>query len=332
MSSKIKYTENELLIIRFFSDKASEVEKKQVINLLQTDNNFKKLYLSMQKTVNAVDALMFYDSIDEEEALNKIYLKAEIKEIFTDKKKQLKPFNIFLKIASVIILGVVTYVLFQNRTQQVILSATETKLLQQILPDSSIVDLNINSSVQYSNKYGSRNRMLKLSGEAFFSVKKNKKLPFIVDCNGLYIEVTGTTFSIRNNLISECVKVYVNSGQVKIYNKEGENIILDSGEIALYNKTEKTLNKSRNGIGYNTNAWLNQKLNFDDCPLQQVINDINNYYKVNIQLNVNDLRNCRLSANFENASLESVLEIICLSFGLEIINKEEMIILKGDGC
>lgn len=331
MPSNIKHTENELLITRFLSNKVSETEKKQVINLLQTDNKFKELYLSIQKTVNAVDALLFYDSIDEEKALNEIYSKAEIKEKPRAKLKQIRSLNAFLKIASIIILVFGIGFLLQNRTQQVTISSTGNILSQQILPDSSIIDLNINSSLQYSNKYGIRNRTLKFSGEAYFSVRKNAQLPFIVDCDGLFVEVTGTTFTISNLLNNKQISVFVNSGQVKVYDKNGKQETLNPGDIATYNRMKRTLNKSHVGTVSNINSWLTQKLTFEDCPLQQVIDDVNNYYKVDIQLSVTNIQNCRLSAKFENASLESVLEIICLSFGLEIINNGTLT-LKGDGC
>lgn len=331
MSGNTQHTENELLISHFLSSQASEAEKKKVINLLQTNNEFKELFLSMQEGVKAVDALLFYDSIDEEKAFKQIYSKAAIKEKATVKLKQIKPLNTFLKIASIIIIGVVIIFLVQNRPQPIILSSAESILPEKLMPDSSIIALNKNSTLQYSNKYGIKNRTLKLSGEAFFSVRKNTQLPFIVDCNGFFVEVTGTSFTISNRINSKQINVYVSSGQVKVYDNEGKLEILNPGDMVSYNRTKKTLNKSRIGTSSNINSWLTQTLTFDDCPLQQVIDDINNYYKVDIQLDVKDMQNCRLSANFKKASLESVLEMICLSFGLELINNGSLI-LKGDGC
>jgi len=331
MSGNTKHTENELLISRFLSNHASEAEKQQVINLLQTDEEFKEVFLSMQQTAKAVDSILFYESIDEEKALKQIYSKANIKEKATLKLKPTIQLSRVLKIAGIIILGVFITFLVQDRPKPILLSSTNNILPENLMPDSSVIALNKNSTLQYSNKYGIKNRTIKLNGEAFFSVKKNIQLPFIVDCSGFFVEVTGTSFTISNYINSKKINVYVSSGRVKVYNKEGVLEILNPGDIISYNRINKTLNKSHIENNSNINSWLTQKLTFDDCPLQQVINDINNYYKVQIQLDVKNIQNCRLSANFENASLESVLEIICLSFGLEITNNESLT-LKGDGC
>ncbi|WP_461634191.1 FecR family protein [Labilibaculum euxinus] len=331
MSGNTKHTENELLISRFLSNHASEAEKQKVINLLQTDDQFKEVFLDMQQTVKTVDALLFYESIDEEKALKQIYSKANIKEENTVKPKSAIQLRRVLKIAGIIILGAILTFLIQDKPKQILLSSTNSILSEKLMPDSSIVTLNKNSSLQYSNKYGIKNRTVKLNGEAFFFVRKNTRLPFIVDCSGLFVEVTGTSFSISNCMNSKQINVYVTSGQVKVYDKKGKLEILNPGDMIVYNKTNKTLNKPHAEKNSNINSWLTQTLAFDDCPLQQVINDINNHYKVHIQLDVKNIENCRLSANFEKSSLESVLKIICLSFNLELIN-DGTLTLKGDGC
>ncbi|MDM8160212.1 FecR family protein [Labilibaculum sp. K2S] len=332
MSGNTNHTENELLISRFLSKHASEAEKQQVINLLQTDDKFKEVFLSMQQTVKAVDALLFYESIDEEKALKQIYSKANIKEENTVKPRPAIQLSRILKIAGIIILGIVIAFLIQDKPKQILLSSKTSVVSENLMPDSSLIALNKNSTLQYSNKYGIKNRNIKLTGEAFFSVKKNHRLPFIVDCNGLFVEVTGTSFTINNQINSKQINVYVSSGQVKVYDNNGKQEILNLGDMVSYNRTNETLIKSHIEKNLNINSWLTRTLAFDDCPLQQVINDINNYYKADIRLDVKNMKNCRFSANFEEANLDSVLEIICLSFNLELIKDNNNLTLKGDGC
>jgi transmembrane sensor len=331
MPSNTQYTENELLISRFICDQTTEAENEKVKDLLLSDNKFKELFLSMQQKVKAVDAFLFYDSIDEEKALKEIHLKAGIKERVSIKIKKLNPLHTFLKIACIIIVGAFIAFLIKDKNQEILLCSKESVIHENLMPDSSKITLNKNTSLQYSNKFGIKNRTLKLNGEAYFSVKKNTQLPFIVDCDGLFVEVTGTSFSINNYTRNKIIKVYVTSGQVKVYNNEGNREILNPGEMVAYNRNEKTLNKARIETNSNINSWFTQTLSFEDCPLQQVIDNINHYYNVDIQLNVTNIQNCRLSANFEKASLESVLKIICLSFGLELVD-DGTLYLTGDGC
>ncbi len=331
MANNIQHTQNELLISRFLSNQASEEEKKRVKDLLLSNNEFKELFLKWQQKVISIDATFFYDSIDEEKALKNIYERAHINKKVNTKVRKLKTIPTFLKIASIFIIGLLITFLIKNREKEVLLCSTENILINKAMPDSSFITLNKLTTLQYTNKFGIKNRTLKLSGEAYFSVKKNPKIPFIVDCNGLFVEVTGTKFSINNYPESEQIKVFVNSGKVKVYNHENAKATLNPGEMVTYNKLEKTLIKTYIGTETNINSWMTQSLSFNDCPLQQVVEDINSYYNVDIKLEVKDMSKCRLTANFEKASLDSVLEMICLSFGLERI-EEETIILKGDGC
>lgn len=331
MANKIQHTENELLISRFLNNLASDEEKKKVKDLLLTDDQFKEQFIDFQQRSNEINATLFYDSIDEEKALKEIYSKANIKEEGSAKVRHMKPAYTLLKIAAVLIVGVFIAFLVKNREQAVLLCSRESVLTDNLMPDSSRISLNKLSTLQYTNKFGNKNRTLSLSGEAHFSVKKNPQMPFIVDCGDLFVEVTGTSFTVNNYPDREQIKVFVSSGRVKVYNNEQAQVTLNPGEIATYDKKEKTLIKSYVGIESNINSWMTQSLIFNDTPLQQVIADINNYYNVNIKLDVTDMSKCRLSASFEKASLDAVLEMICLSFGLELV-EGETITLKGDGC
>ncbi len=330
MAKNIQHTENELLISRFLSHQASDDEIKKVKDLLLTDDQFKEQFIDLQQKSNAIDATLFYDSIDEEMALKQIYSKVNIKEKATAKVRKMNPVYTFAKIASMLIIGVLIAFWVTNRKQEILLSATESVLTDTLMPDGSQISLNKLSTLQYTNKFGTKDRLLSLSGEAYFSVKKNPQMPFIVDCGDLFVEVTGTSFSINNYPSSDEIKVFVSSGRVKVYN-DNSLVKLNPGDMATYDKKGKTLIKSYVGIESNNISWMTQSLIFNDTPLQQVINDINKYYNVNIQLDVTDMSKCRLSAKFEKASLDSILEMICLSFGLELI-KDETITLKGDGC
>src|SRR5438105_4942743 len=57
-----------------------------------------------------------------------------------------------------------------------------------ILPDSSVVWLNSNSSLQYAESFGKNNRNIVLQGEAFFDVRKSKH-DFIISAGQMNIRV-----------------------------------------------------------------------------------------------------------------------------------------------
>ena len=67
------------------------------------------------------------------------------------------------------------------------------------LPDSSIVWLNAASALKYPSSFASlKDRVVELSGEAYFQVAKDKKHPFIVYSRGQEVKVLGTHFNINS--------------------------------------------------------------------------------------------------------------------------------------
>ncbi|MEJ2901695.1 FecR domain-containing protein [Pedobacter panaciterrae] len=78
------------------------------------------------------------------------------------------------------------------------LSTAKGETYRLRLPDGSLVWLNAASSITYSAgliEHGVRR--LKLSGEGYFQVAKDKSHPFIVETKNQQIEVTGTHFNVN---------------------------------------------------------------------------------------------------------------------------------------
>jgi ferric-dicitrate binding protein FerR (iron transport regulator) len=84
--------------------------------------------------------------------------------------------------ASVIVivgLGLLTYWVFNDRTKEMTIVA-QTTVLNDTLPDGSVVTVNKGSSISYASKFKGETRQVALKGEAFFNVTPNKKKPFII--------------------------------------------------------------------------------------------------------------------------------------------------------
>ena len=81
------------------------------------------------------------------------------------------------------------YPIVRNRSSQWF----KTKLTLQ---DGTKVWLNAGSKIQYDSDFG-RERLLKLSGEAYLEVAKDEDCPFIVDAGEVKVKVLGTCFNVR---------------------------------------------------------------------------------------------------------------------------------------
>jgi len=67
---------------------------------------------------------------------------------------------------------------------------------QVVLPDGSKVWLNSASSIIYPTAFNGESRVVKLQGEAYFEVTKNRHKPFIVRTNNVDVNVLGTHFNV----------------------------------------------------------------------------------------------------------------------------------------
>jgi ferric-dicitrate binding protein FerR (iron transport regulator) len=123
------------------------------------------------------------------------------------------------------------------------------------LPDSSLVELNSNSTVSYSYNTLNGNRNMLLKGDALFNVKKGSD--FTVGFYGGEVKVKGTSFYVSayspNLLQVDCiegsVEVTLND---RLYTlKKGDGIKSFNGEIsAPYFCSENIVRKRLEGIFY----------------------------------------------------------------------------------
>ena len=121
-------------------------------------------------------------------------------------------------IAAVLLAGGLTTVLLSKRLAQPVTVVTQLgERSQVVLPDGTKVWLNSSSSVEYVAPFFSRQRRVKMEGEAYFEVEHDRRAPFVVSTNGLDIEVLGTRFNIRNDDNEHRVTTVLLEGAVKAY-------------------------------------------------------------------------------------------------------------------
>ncbi|TCC96880.1 FecR family protein [Pedobacter psychroterrae] len=143
-----------------------------------------------------------------------------------------------------------------NKTN--ILSTSNGETYQIKLPDGTLVWLNAASSLTYATaliKDGMRK--VKLSGEAYFQVARDKTHPFIVQSNGQEVEVLGTHFNINayedepaiaTTLVEGSVKVTV--GSLRQMLKPGEQAESRRGSIKVVPANMEKVTDWRNGEFY----------------------------------------------------------------------------------
>lgn len=201
------------------------------------------------------------------------------------------------------------------------------------LPDGSVVTLNRNSALTYPKTFSGNIREVSITGEAFFEVSPDAERPFVIKAGSAEIKVLGTSFNVSAYPEAESVDVVVETGKVQVScNGKSENtacnLILTPGERGTLSNKELILVKSVNA-DLNTSAWKTRQLVFEETPLTDVISVLEKVYFVNIQLADPALRDLVLTANFNNQPVDFILDVIRLTFSLELTSMNGQYYLTG---
>ncbi|CAN5524990.1 FecR family protein [soil metagenome] len=257
----------------------------------------------------------------------------------------------WLKIAAVLLIGVGFIFYLSDRNKGNI--DNETVIAEEIsdgddlpstifLSDGSIIYLKEDSHLEYPNHFSGNTREVTLVGEAFFKVAKDENKPFIIYSNNLTTRVLGTSFNIKAYENDDLLEVSVVTGKVSVsVNNYTDNdtaemdikeVVLISNQRAIYTRKNNSLiqAKVKDSIVYE--SFENRKLVFNETPLDEIINLLNSSYEVNINLANPNLKNCYITAELSEESLEISLLILTKAIGAEYEIKEDEIIIKGKGC
>jgi len=149
-----------------------------------------------------------------------------------------------------------------------------------VLPDGTKVWLNAASSITYPTAFTGNERHVKLNGEAYFEVAKNKLKPFYVDMNKVQVKVLGTHFNIAAYVDDEVITTTLLEGSVQI-TKNNQQAFLKPGQQAVTNDNSNTILVSEANID-DAMAWKNGYFLFNDENITAIMKKVSRWYDVDI--------------------------------------------------
>ncbi|MCB0481986.1 MAG: FecR domain-containing protein [Flavobacteriales bacterium] len=226
-----------------------------------------------------------------------------------------------------LILGLLLYLLYP--WAQPNFQSFNTPVLAQ-LQDGSKVNLNTGSALYVEDEFNKNSRKVKLKGEAFFNVEPHPEKPFLVTTDLIQVEVLGTSFNIRES--EDSVVIIVKTGKVEVreFSNSDNKVQLVKGDKIVFRKNQKRFEEALEDV--NEIAWNTKTLIFRRTPLVNVVHVLEKTYNQKITFSNDAIAKCELTAQFEDQSIESVLEVISVTFDLKIKNQQDLIILEGEGC
>jgi len=148
------------------------------------------------------------------------------------------------------------------------------------LPDGTKVWLNAASSIRYPTRFFGKERVVRITGEAYFEIAANAGQPFKVLVNNMIINVLGTHFNVAAYEDEAAEKITLLEGAVKI-NVRDKNIMLKPGEqLRLEKKGDVRTIKDVNLQGIV--SWTHDQFWFNDADIYTVMRQISRWYNVNV--------------------------------------------------
>ncbi|RZF62695.1 FecR family protein [Sphingobacterium corticibacterium] len=177
-----------------------------------------------------------------------------------------------------------------------------------ILPDGTVVYLNAGSKLDYPEQFSQKERMVKLSGEAFFEVARDTLRPFRIVTDGTVVEVLGTAFNLtaypgekqRLEVVRGAVRFKSASSEKQLVVKAGQSASRDEHREIRYGSPVET--KSA--------LWRDDALIFKNSTLKEVAHVLERLYDVKIIFNKQMFEELRFTGKFVAVPLKTVLEDI----------------------
>lgn len=151
-----------------------------------------------------------------------------------------------------------------------------------VLPDGSGVWLNAATTIRYPAVFNGTERMVELTGEAYFEVARNPAMPFKIKAGkATQVEVLGTSFNINAYDNEDAVKTTLLEGAVMVAAQAQRKMLMPgdqaqvdaAGTLRLYNQADIR----------QVMAWKNGYFDFNNADLRVMMRQLERWYDIRVQ-------------------------------------------------
>lgn len=305
------------IILSVLNGTATESEEKFFTTWIQEDevnqvtfNYIKNYWLSNQSE---------YEIINEDDVKDKIWARAH-KSGKTNSRKI--PLFVY-RVAAVIVFALTFFFVIRiflfyptvdvdGKTLNVIEKKNLAGVKSKIhLPDGSIVHLNSESCIKFTEGFKDSIRWVELNGEAYFEVAKNPEKAFVVKSGNIITKALGTAFNINAFEDNPTIEISLIEGMVEVKStyhlRSDRKTYLDSGQsITFYDNSPSKITSfnSEKVLG-----WKDGWILFENAKYHTVAKKLERWFGVTIELDGKEPE-WHLDGKYKDASLERIMEVI----------------------
>lgn len=186
---------------------------------------------------------------------------------------------------------------------------------QIVLGDGTRVYLNAQTELRFPESFASsEQRLVYLSGEAYFEVTKNPSKPFVVQCKDYAVKVLGTSFNVNSYEGDETSKTTLATGKVEI-DMDGKQTILNPGQQAIIKNGEVNVKEVDVEV-YTT--WMFDNFRFQSESIQEIMTKLFRWYAIDVFYMNESVRNYHFTGYLPRyAKIADVLELLSLTTNIK---------------
>ncbi|MFW5851204.1 MAG: FecR domain-containing protein [Bacteroidota bacterium] len=301
------------LFIRYLNGTASDEELHTVLDYIsQSPENAEELY-AMRKLHYEIHDKQQFDYTKNFESIRN--------HISKPKKSSFQYFLFPLSVAAAFILIYVGYSLFftaPHQSVEEIVQTTDSKL-SLYLEDSSFVTMDLHSSIDLE-EFSIKNRVIKLSGNAFFEVAKHPA-QFTVHVQDVSVTAVGTAFSIYENNTNNYIRIHMQEGTVLVSDKKQTYTLSNQETITLYKQNDKLYVP----IFGNDNTFYKDSIySFTNTNLNKVVKSLNSRFNKQIVTD-SSLNSIKINATFHVSDSLEIPHMLSLILNTDFCIKNDTV-------
>lgn len=181
-----------------------------------------------------------------------------------------------------------------------------------VLPDGTKVWLNAASSLRFPTSFKGKERRVEISGEVYFEVAHNKKMPFIVKTAETEVAVLGTHFNVMAYPDEKVLKTTLLEGSVRV-KRADKSVMLAPGQQARLKSGTDNIRIVDEVDMEKEMAWKNGYFQFKDDNLENIMRQISRWYDVDVRYEGNPGKETFTGRLPRNGNVSKVFKILSLS-------------------
>lgn len=150
------------------------------------------------------------------------------------------------------------------------------------LPDHTIVWLNAYSSLRYPTEFSQSNRIVTLTGEAYFEIAKDAAHPFQVITRSQVVRVLGTAFDVKSYEDDPTTVSSLVSGKIEV-RSQGTTKVLVPGQQAITEQSGDMRVSDSPEDQKAALAWKEGEFYFRGATIDDVARELSRNYSVKIR-------------------------------------------------